>query len=204
MKNSGLKPPWSSQIARGTAMQAPEANGTSRGCGTCDAGSPDSPAHAIPVKWMAPPDVLIVRPALGRHQSHPRRPAATVTERAPDRVAQARRGGGVGIEQQEQVAASRLSGLVARRCEPHVLGVAQQGRPRHDLGDGIRGPVRGRVVDDDELVASLQLVGQRSEGPGHRRAAVPRHHEHGQADRGGRLHGRKGIPRPRPSRPAVL
>ena len=61
MKKSGLKPPCSSQIARGTAMHAPEAKGTSRGPGGAfDTGSPDSPAHAMPVKWITPPDVLIV------------------------------------------------------------------------------------------------------------------------------------------------
>ena len=158
---------------RGIARQAPESAATSRGRGRRrrSAGRVPGPDDAGEVDGVA--GRVDRRARRRRRQRLPGHPATLLHPGTPDRLAEARSRRRVRIEDDEQVP-PRLGGAqIAAGGEAGVAAAAHHPRGRRQRRHGIRGPVSGVVVDDDQLVPLPQLGQQRGQGPQQLLAAVP-------------------------------
>jgi hypothetical protein len=117
-------------------------------------------------------------PAFLGDEAHPGRPAATVCERSRDRLAKAGLRDGVGIEQDEQIAARHARPSVAGSGEAGVAAGLDHVRGRRELAGRGRGAVGGGVVDDDQLVVLAELRRERRQRPRDRLAGVMRDHDY--------------------------
>src|SRR3954447_1054458 len=89
---------------------------------------PGLPRPADPSEVEDPAARVDDPPLLHRHESHPRAPAETVARWTIDRVAEARRGPRVGVQENEKLTARRFRAGVAAGGKADVLRVA------HDQG----------------------------------------------------------------------
>ena len=143
--------------------RSPHRHGFSGSARPGDAGEVDHPAAGVDH-----------RPVLGRDQPLPRGPAAAVGERPLDRLAEARRRNGIRVEEAEQLAGGDRGAAVAAGGKAEVRPGFDHDRVRGQLAHRVRGPVGGIVVDDDQLVAVVELRGERGQRLARRLAVVVR------------------------------
>lgn len=99
--------------------------------------------------------------AIGSDEPHPRRPPTAIGGRAPDRVGEARRRDGVGIDEDQQLARGLLGAPVAACREAEVGACLDQPRAGRELGDDRGAVITRAVVDDDQLIVVAELLDKR-------------------------------------------